>query len=90
MFSYKLFNIVVLFCGGPRDVGPRGGGTEGAHIIIPKLNDFLCNSKKIELVQQIALGGLVQFVNSFNFFPNCTENHLICRYNYIGLLFSAI
>ena len=40
-----------------------------------------------QLVQQIALVELVQFVNSFNLFPNCTEAHLIFLYNYIGLLF---
>ena len=46
---------------------------------------FCAIRKQIELVQQIALGGLVQFVNSFNLFPNCTEPHLIFLYNYIEL-----
>ena len=41
---------------------------EGAHIIITKLNDFLCNSKKIELVQQIALAALVQICELVQFF----------------------
>ena len=42
---------------------------------------FCAIRKQIELVQQIELAALVQFVNSFNLFPNCTEPHLIFLYN---------
>ena len=35
------------------------------------------NSEQIELVQKVGLAPLVQFANSFNLFPICTETHLI-------------
>ena len=38
-----------------------------------KIKRASVNSEQIGLILQIALASLVQFVNLFNLFPNCTE-----------------
>ena len=52
------------------------------HVIITKLNDLRAIRNKLNSFKNLHSLRSCKFVNSFNLFPNCTQNHLICLYKW--------